>query len=28
MRDGDFVDQTRLTGGTTGSLGTLAGLEG
>ena len=28
MRDGAFVDQTRLTGGTTGSLGTLAGLEG
>jgi len=28
MRDGVFVDQTRLTGGTTGSLGTLAGLEG
>jgi len=28
MRDGEFVDQTRLTGGTTGSLGTLAGLEG
>jgi putative ABC transport system ATP-binding protein len=28
MRDGVFVDQTRLTGGTTGSLGALAGLEG
>jgi len=28
MRDGAFVDETRLTGGTTGSLGTLAGLEG
>ncbi|HET9970302.1 MAG TPA: ABC transporter ATP-binding protein [Streptosporangiaceae bacterium] len=28
MRDGAFADQTRLTGGTTGSLGTLAGLEG
>jgi len=28
MRDGAFVDQTRLTGGTTGSLGALAGLEG
>ena len=28
MRDGDFVDETRLTGGSTGSLGTLAGLEG
>ncbi len=28
MRDGEFVDQTRLTGGTTGSLGALAGLEG
>ena len=28
MRDGAFVDQTRLTGGTAGQLGTLAGLEG
>ena len=28
MRDGSFVDETRLTGGTTGSLGALAGLEG
>ncbi|MDH2413142.1 ABC transporter ATP-binding protein [Nocardioides sp. CER19] len=29
MRDGRFVDETRLTGGTTGrSLGALAGLEG
>ncbi|HLX50789.1 MAG TPA: ABC transporter ATP-binding protein [Streptosporangiaceae bacterium] len=28
MRDGVFVDQTRLTGGSTGSLGALAGLEG
>ena len=28
MRDGAFVDETRLTGGVTGSLGTLAGLEG
>jgi putative ABC transport system ATP-binding protein len=28
MRDGAFVDQTRLTGGTMGSLGALAGLEG
>ncbi|HUL27966.1 MAG TPA: ABC transporter ATP-binding protein [Streptosporangiaceae bacterium] len=27
MRDGAFIDQTRLTGGTTGSLGALAGLE-
>jgi ABC-type lipoprotein export system ATPase subunit len=27
MRDGAFVDETRLTGGTTGSLGALAGLE-
>ncbi|MGH3263808.1 MAG: ABC transporter ATP-binding protein, partial [Trebonia sp.] len=26
MRDGAFVDETRLTGGTTGSLGRLAGL--
>jgi ABC-type lipoprotein export system ATPase subunit len=28
MRDGAFVDETRLTGGTTGKLGTLIGLEG
>jgi putative ABC transport system ATP-binding protein len=28
MRDGAFVDETRLTGGTTGSLSRLAGLEG
>jgi putative ABC transport system ATP-binding protein len=28
MRDGVFVDETRLTGGTRGNLGTLAGLEG
>jgi putative ABC transport system ATP-binding protein len=28
MRDGAFVDQTRLTGGTTGPLGALVGLEG
>jgi ABC-type lipoprotein export system ATPase subunit len=28
MRDGAFIDQTRLQGGTTGSLGSLAGLEG
>jgi putative ABC transport system ATP-binding protein len=28
MRDGAFVDDTRLTGGTTGSLSALAGLEG
>jgi ABC-type lipoprotein export system ATPase subunit len=28
MRDGTFIDQTRLQGGTTGRLGTLAGLEG
>jgi putative ABC transport system ATP-binding protein len=27
MRDGAFVDETRLTGGTTGHLGALAGLE-
>jgi putative ABC transport system ATP-binding protein len=26
MRDGAFVDETRLTGGTTGNLGALAGL--
>ena len=28
MRDGGFVDETRLTGGTTGQLGALVGLEG
>jgi ABC-type lipoprotein export system ATPase subunit len=28
MRDGSFVDETRLTGGSTGRLGVLAGLEG
>jgi putative ABC transport system ATP-binding protein len=28
MRDGVFIDETMLTGGTRGSLGTLAGLEG
>jgi ABC-type lipoprotein export system ATPase subunit len=28
MRDGVFIDETRLTGGAHGSLGTLAGLEG
>ncbi len=28
MRDGAFTDQTTLHGGTTGRLGTLAGLEG
>jgi putative ABC transport system ATP-binding protein len=28
MRDGAFVDETRLTGGTTGQLAALAGLEG
>ena len=28
MRDGTFVDETKLTGGTTGDLGALAGLEG
>jgi ABC-type lipoprotein export system ATPase subunit len=27
MRDGAFVDETRLTGGTTGQLGALIGLE-
>ncbi|SDU80667.1 putative ABC transport system ATP-binding protein [Jiangella alkaliphila] len=27
MRDGVFVDETRLTGGTTGQLGALAGFE-
>ncbi len=26
MRDGGFVDETRLTGGTTGGLGALVGL--
>jgi putative ABC transport system ATP-binding protein len=28
MRDGSFVDETRLTGGTSGDLGALIGLEG
>lgn len=28
MRDGAFIDETRLTGGTSGSLGDLAGLDG
>ena len=28
MRDGAFIDETRLTGGTTGNLSALAGLEG
>jgi putative ABC transport system ATP-binding protein len=28
MRDGTFIDETRLTGGTRGDLGTLADLEG
>jgi putative ABC transport system ATP-binding protein len=28
MRDGAFLDETRLTGGTAGSLSSLAGLEG
>jgi len=28
MRDGSFVDDTRLTGGTSGKLGALAGLDG
>jgi hypothetical protein len=27
MRDGELVEETRLTGGTAGSLGQLAGLE-
>jgi putative ABC transport system ATP-binding protein len=27
MRDGAFVDETRLSGGTTGQLGALIGLE-
>jgi putative ABC transport system ATP-binding protein len=28
MRDGAFIDETRLTGGTSGSLSKLAGLDG
>ncbi len=28
MRDGAFIDETRLTGGTSGKLGALVGLEG
>ena len=28
MRDGAFIDETRLTGGTRGNLGALAGLDG
>src|SRR5580704_12209564 len=28
MRDGAFVDETRMSGGTRGDLGALAGLEG
>ena len=28
IRDGVFVDEIRLTGGTTGQLGALVGLEG
>jgi ABC-type lipoprotein export system ATPase subunit len=28
MRDGEFVDETRLSGGTSGRLGALVGLEG
>jgi hypothetical protein len=28
MRDGSFTDETGLPGGTTGRLGTAAGLEG
>jgi hypothetical protein len=28
MRDGAFIDQTMLQGGTSGRLGALAGLEG
>jgi ABC-type lipoprotein export system ATPase subunit len=28
MRDGALIDETRLTGGTSGNLGALAGLEG
>jgi putative ABC transport system ATP-binding protein len=27
MRDGEFIDETRLTGGSAGSLGALAGLD-
>ena len=27
MRDGAFIDETRLSGGTSGGLGRLAGLE-
>jgi hypothetical protein len=27
MRDGAFLDETRLTGGSTGQLGALVGLE-
>jgi putative ABC transport system ATP-binding protein len=27
MRDGAFIDETRLTGGTRGDLSALAGLE-
>ncbi len=27
MRDGEFIDETRLTGGSTGNLGALAGLD-
>jgi putative ABC transport system ATP-binding protein len=27
MRDGAFIDETRLTGGTAGSLSRLAGLD-
>jgi putative ABC transport system ATP-binding protein len=28
MRDGNFLDETQLTGGTTGQLGAIVGLEG
>ena len=28
MRDGAFIDETRLAGGTTGNLGAVAGLGG
>jgi putative ABC transport system ATP-binding protein len=28
MRDGTFVDETPMSGGTRGTLGALAGLEG
>jgi ABC-type lipoprotein export system ATPase subunit len=28
MRDGELIDETRLSGGTTGRLGELVGLEG